>query len=221
MNRRIIVLLTAIGAVAIFGLGAIIYSRSQTTPLPSNVATAMRVDLVRPHSPVIGPPDAPVTIVEFFDPSCEACRAFYPIVKQIMATYPADVRLVLRYTAFHTGSDEAIRILETARLQGKLEPVLEALLNRQPEWAIHDSPDLGKAWEIAGAAGLNIELAKAQLPSSAIEEVIRQDQSDVQTNRVQQTPTFFVNGRPLPSFGPEQLLDLVVAEVNISKIAVR
>ena len=37
--------------------------------------------LVRMHSPVIGSREAPVTIVEFFDPVCETCRAFYPVVK--------------------------------------------------------------------------------------------------------------------------------------------
>ena len=37
--------------------------------------------LVRMHSPVIGSREVPVTIVEFFDPVCETCRAFYPVVK--------------------------------------------------------------------------------------------------------------------------------------------
>ncbi|MFS8328883.1 thioredoxin domain-containing protein, partial [Vreelandella titanicae] len=34
---------------------------------------------MRSHSPILGREDAPVTIVEFFDPACEACRAFYPL----------------------------------------------------------------------------------------------------------------------------------------------
>ena len=53
------------------------------------------------NSPVFGSANAPVTVVEFFDPSCEACRAFYPYVKQILAENPNDVRLVLRYVLFH------------------------------------------------------------------------------------------------------------------------
>ena len=63
---------------------------------------------------MFGPSEAPVTIVEFFDPSCEACRAFYPFVKNILTQYPDDVRLVLRYAAFHGGSDQAIGTLEAA-----------------------------------------------------------------------------------------------------------
>jgi len=72
---------------------------------------------VRDYSPVIGLENAPVTIVEFFDPSCEGCRAMYPYVKEILAEYPDNVRLVLRYVLFHGGSEEAVRILEAARNQ--------------------------------------------------------------------------------------------------------
>ena len=56
------------------------------------------------------------TIVEFFDPACEACRAFHPIVKDIMAEHGDAVRVVIRYTPFHgAASEEAIRVLEAAR----------------------------------------------------------------------------------------------------------
>ncbi|MCG7605741.1 thioredoxin domain-containing protein, partial [Halomonas sp. MM17-34] len=75
--------------------------------------------LVRSHSPILGREDAPVTIVEFFDPACEACRAFYPLTKSILETYPEKVRLIVRYTPFHGDvSDKAIRVLEVARRQG-------------------------------------------------------------------------------------------------------
>lgn len=169
---------------------------------------------VRRHSPVIGPANAPVTIVEFFDPSCEACRAFYPIVKQIMAQYPNDVRLVLRYTPLHQGSDEAVRILETARRQNVFEPVLEALLAQQPQWAVHGSPQLDRAWTIAAGAGLDVTQARSGMMAPAITAVLTQDTADATSLGISGTPTFFVNERPLPSFGPQQLYDLVRAEVE-------
>ncbi|MHB2268008.1 DsbA family protein [Aliihoeflea sp. PC F10.4] len=160
-----------------------------------------------------------MTIVEFFDPSCEACRAFYPAVKQIMANFPDETRLLIRYAPFHEGSDEAVRILETARLQNRYEPVLEALLARQPEWAEHGAPDLAKAWEIAATAGLDVEQASWEVSSAVIDAVLEQDLADVQSNNVRQTPTFFVNGRLLKSFGPQQLYDLVREEVESARSA--
>jgi protein-disulfide isomerase len=171
-------------------------------------------ELVRPHSPIVGPAAAPVTIVEFFDPACETCAAFHTILKQILAIFPQDVRLVLRYTPFHEGSDEAAGILEAARAQGRFEPVLEALFARQAEWAIHGSPDLAKAWEIAGAAGLDVARARGDAASDAVASVLQQDIADAQAFEVQATPTFFINGKPLPSFGAQQLYDLVRSEVE-------
>jgi len=216
MTRRSIVLLTGLVALIVFAGGALFYDRYGGNSAQP-VAAAQGGALVRAHSPIIGMTDAPVTIVEFFDPSCEACRAFYPAIKQIMANFPDETRLVIRYTPFHEGSEEAVRILETARLQDRFEPVLEALLAQQPEWAVHGAPDLEKAWEIAGAAGLDVEQARREMSSAEIDAVLEQDLADVQSNNVRQTPTFFVNGRPLESFGPQQLYDLVREEVETAR----
>lgn len=210
MNRRTVVSMTAVLAVAAFSGSAVLYGRHRDAEA---LAAAGGTQLVRPHSPVIGREDAPVTVVEFFDPSCEACRAFYPIVKQILAAHPDDVRVVVRYTPLHEGSDEAVRILEAARLQDKFEPVLEALLARQPEWAVHGAPDLGKAWGFAEAAGLDVAQAKGDAVSPEISEVLRRDVEDMEAAKIERTPTFFVNGKPLTEFGPQQLYDLIVSEI--------
>ncbi|MBA1158855.1 DsbA family protein [Microvirga mediterraneensis] len=212
MSKRNLVVLTTLIAIAAFVGGIFLYDRQGKEAVPAAVANAST--LVRPHSPVIGPPEAPVTIVEFFDPMCEACRAFYPIVKRILADHPKDVRLVLRYTPFHEGADTAVRILETARAQGRFEPVLEVLMEQQPIWAAHGAPDLDKAWGFAKIAGLQVQRAQAEASSPEITRVLEQDIADVNANNVQQTPTFFVNGKPLTNFGPQQLRDLVQREVE-------
>ena len=130
MNRRQVTILSVgLAAGAIFGASALYYNRARSLD-PSGAEA-----LVREHSPVMGPPDAPVTIVEFFDPSCEACRAFHPLVKNILAQYPDDVRVVFRYAAFHDGSDQAVGIIEAARRQDLFVPVLEALLEPRPRLA--------------------------------------------------------------------------------------
>ena len=218
MNRRTLVGGTAALAIAAFAGAAFVF-RAQPAPpaaTPDTPAPAAGLDpavLNRPHSPILGPVEAPVTITEFFDPSCEACRAFHPIVKQILAAFPSQVRVVLRYAAFHPGSDEAVRILETARIQNLFEPVLTALLEGQPEWAPHSGPNLDLAWEIAGRAGLDIAKGKVDRMMPGIVATLNMDAADVVTVGVQQTPTFFVNGKPLLDFGPEALLALVRSEV--------
>jgi protein-disulfide isomerase len=155
-----------------------------------------------------------VTIVEFFDPACEACRAFYPIVKDIMTEHGDAVRVVIRYTPFHGPiSDSSIKLLEAARMQGKFEPVLNALMAYQNAWAAHGAPDLEKIGRIAAGAGLDLELAMQQIKSPEVVAVFNQDKADVETMGINQTPTFFVNGKPLDPFGEAELRRLVAAEV--------
>jgi len=213
MNRRHFVLgVTSLSIVA-FGVGTFAY-REVVASAARERAANIGAALYREHAPIIGPADAKVTITEFFDPSCEACRAFYPIVKQIMELHAGKVRLVLRYAALHEGSDQAVRILEAARLQDKFIPVLEALLAQQPEWAGHDAPDIEKAWSIAGSAGLDLPKARTDAQSEPVTAVLAQDTADVEAVGLTQTPTFFINGKPLTDFGPQQLYDLVTSQVQ-------
>jgi protein-disulfide isomerase len=217
MSKRAFVIVAALVAVVGFGLASYFYKQLAPeenfagTPLPDGGTT-----LIRPNSPVMGPTQARVTIVEFFDPACESCRAFYPVVKQIMAEHGKTVRLVLRYAPLHDGSEEAVRILETARLQGKFQPVLEALLDAQPVWASHGAPNIAKAWEAARKAGLDEERARREMNLPGIDATIRQDIADLKAVNLRGTPTFYVNGKPLPSFGRKQLEDMVRSEVVAS-----
>ncbi|MBN9266560.1 MAG: thioredoxin domain-containing protein [Hyphomicrobium sp.] len=216
MTRRSLVMIALGIAAIVFATGAYIYDQGAVDRGAQSSASAQDY-LVRPHSPVIGPANAPVTIIEFFDPSCESCRAFYPFVKHIMAQYPKDVRLVIRYAPFHEGSDEAVSILEAARLQNIFVPVKEALLATQPNWAVHGAPNLNIAWEAARVAGLDIERARRDAQRPEIAEALAKDTADIKTAAVKATPTFFVNGKPLPSFGPKQLAELVRTEVEASR----
>jgi len=214
MNRRGLILsVLGLGAA---GFGGAAWYATRPTPITEAdpVAPNLADALIRPHSPILGPEDAPVTIVEFFDPACEACRAFYPVVEDIMAQHGDAVRVVIRYTPFHgEASEEAIRVLEAARMQGVFEPVLEAVLREQPRWASHGTPEPGLILEIAATGGLDVEAARTQMLAPDVVAILNQDRADVETVGVRQTPTFFVNGRPLDPFGEAELRRLVAAEV--------
>jgi protein-disulfide isomerase len=186
-------------------------------PADGRLSPDLYARLVRDHSPVLGPSIAPVTIVEFLDPACEACRAFAPVVKQIQFMHPREVRVVVRYAAFHRGSDEAVRLLDAARRQGRFEPALNALFDSQSEWASHHAPNLERAWQLVAAAGIDIPRARRDAQSAQATEVLKQDGEDVVALQVHQTPTFFVNGRPLATFGDRELLELVSQEVALAQ----
>ena len=176
----------------------------------------LQARLIRPDSPVMGPATAPVTIVEFLDPACEACRAFAPVVKQVMFLYPNEVRVVARFADFHPGSDEAIRILLAAREQDKFETVLAALFDGQDQWAAHHSPNVAEAWKIAIAAGLNESRARKVAQSDEVSQRLREEGEDIVALQVSRTPTFYVNGKLLQEFGAQQFMALVTSEVKAS-----
>lgn len=214
MNRRGLILsVLALGAA---GFGGATWFAIRPGPVAEvePVAPELAEAMIRPYSPILGPADAPVTIVEFFDPACEACRAFHPIVKDIMAEHGEAVRVVIRYTPFHgAASEEAIRVLEAARMQDVYVPVLEAVLREQPRWASHGAPAPGLILQIAATAGLDAEAARTQMLAPGVVAILNQDRADVEAVGIRQTPTFFVNGKPLDPFGEAELRRLVAAEV--------
>lgn len=214
MNRRTLFYGAFVLAIAAFLGGTYWFAQGGKRGGGSIALAPNEALLVRDHSPSFGALDAPVTVVEFFDPACETCRAFHPVVKEILDDFKGQVRVVLRYAAFHQGSDEVVRMLETARSQGVFEPVLEAVLAAQPQWASHGAPNLPLAWAAAERAGLDVERARQNLNAPAILDIARQDADDIAALGVRKTPTFFVNGKPLPSFGMQQLYDLVHQEVR-------
>jgi len=215
MNRKTLVALATLIAVVAFAAATWWNVRSVPVVGVPAVAPEISERLIRPYSPVFGPETAPVTIVEFFDPACEACRAFHPVVKDILAQYPEQVRVVIRYTPFHGESSErAIATLEAARIQGIYLRVMEALFDRQNEWTSRGAPTDDRIMQIAGSVGLNVKVAKTQVQMPDIVAIINQDRADVEAIGIRQTPTFFVNGKPLIEFGESQLRALVAAEVD-------
>jgi protein-disulfide isomerase len=52
------------------------------------------------------------------------------------------------------------------------------------------------------------------MDSPAILGIVQQDISDAQTLNVRKTPGFFVNGKPLVTFGSEQLKTLILSELD-------
>jgi len=182
-------------------------------PVPDETV-ARQAALASEHAPALGEADAKVHIVEFLDPACETCALFFPMVKQWMSEVPGEIRLSVRHVAFHSGSEYAVKVLEASRKQGKYWETLEAMLASQRQWTQHHTvlPDnIGPAIE---SVGLDMEQLKADMESMEVMTRMAQDKKDAITLKVSKTPGYFVNGRPLSSFGAEQLANLVREEME-------
>lgn len=208
MNRKILFVGSAVVLLTVFIVGTLGY-KSGTTRQSTQAVERNQANLVRFYSPTLGNPDAKVHIVEFLDPACETCRSFYPYVKQIMAANPDKIRLSIRHVPFHNGSDYVVKVLEATKKQGKYWQALEAVLTSQSYWTRNHTAQPDLVWKPLEGLGLNLEQIKVDMNAPEIAQRIEQDLKDAKSLNVTKTPTFFVNGRPLPSFGLEQLQNLV------------
>lgn len=204
-------------AVAILVIGllaaAFLYDSDGAGSLQGEAA-ARQAALASEHSPTLGDPRAKVHIVEFLDPACETCALFYPMVKQWMAEVPGEIRLSIRHVAFHTGADYAVRILEASRKQDKYWQTLEALLASQHQWTQHHTVLPDRIGPAIAAVGLDMEQLMVDMNAMDVLMRIEQDKKDAIFLKISATPGYFVNGRPLPSFGQKQLADLVREELG-------
>jgi len=203
----VVALLLAVGAWALL-------HKSVDTPSSTAADAVIEEALASAQSPTLGDPNAKVHIVEFLDPACETCAQFYPLVKTLVADHPGQVRVSLRHVAFHEGSDYVVRVLEASRKQDKYWPTLEAILASQAQWAPNHTAQPDLVLQAIAAVGLNIEQLKVDMSAPEVVERAQHDTSDAITMKVTATPEYFVNGRPLPSFGDQQLLELVREELQ-------
>ena len=209
--RRAWIVYAAVGALVLAVVtGSLLYKRDKS-PAGTGVEQAA---LASTQSPMLGDPAAKVHIVEFIDPACETCAVFFPLVKQVLAENPDRLRLSIRHVAFHNGSDYVVRLLEASRKQDKYWQTLEALLASQAQWTAHHTVQPERVGLAIAGVGLNVEQLMTDMNSPDVIANIQKDANDAVTMKVTATPEYFVNGRPLPSFGEQQLLTLIGEELK-------
>lgn len=146
---------------------------------------------VNAHDHVEGPPDAPVTLVEYGDFECSYCGMAYPIVKAAQQAMGANLRLVFRNFPLqeaHPHAERAAEAAEAAAAQGRF-------------WEMHDTfyehqRALGDADLVryAAAVGLDVARFEREMTAGAYAEPVRTEFLSGVRSGVNGTPTFFING---------------------------
>ena len=144
-----------------------------------------------PASPVIGNPNAPVWIVEFFDYDCPYCKAVEPRLEALLRA-DKNVKLVVKeFPILTPQSVTAARIGLAAQKQGKYRAYHDALmLYRGPldDQAIQDA---------ARQARLDMAKVKADIASPDIANELLANFNLARALRLFQTPSFIVAGHIL------------------------
>ena len=211
-NKKVVIISLLVLLVLFLGAGYI-YKADQSEQLASN-AKANYSALVREHSTVIGNKDAKVELVEFFDPACETCAQMHPLVKEIMKENKGNIKLVLRYAPFHSGSNNVVIMLEAAKEQNKFMEVLELLFKTQRIWTVNHSVDLNKLWAVLVTSKLlDMDKLIVDMKNPALVKIVEQDLADAKTLKATKTPAYYVNGKPLEVFGLQNLKDLINSQL--------
>jgi NhaA family Na+:H+ antiporter len=138
-----------------------------------------------------GPPDAPVTFVEYGDYECPHCRQAHSIVIELQEMLGDQFRYVFRNfpnTTIHPNAHIAAEAAEAAGAQGKFWEMHNALL--QSEGPLEKS----KILQLASELNLDMELLRRALDEHVYAERVQKDFLDGTRSGVTGTPTFFING---------------------------
>jgi protein-disulfide isomerase len=214
-NKEVKILLFSISALAAVVLGIYYFTPKKEVPPPLVVTQNMTTPLFREFNHKSGPDDAKVKIIEFYDPECEACAAFFPFVRQMKSRLKDKVQLIARYALYHGNSKLAAQASDAAGLQGKFWEYQELLFLNQKKWSHSQTPATVRFLEYAQDLNLDLNKFKEDMMNNAERmKTISLDLEDGVKLGVNGTPTFFVNGRMLGQLHPDKLNEMIENELK-------
>jgi protein-disulfide isomerase len=154
---------------------------------------------------VLGPADAPVTIVEFSDYLCPYCQSAETTVAKVLERYQGKVKFIHR--DFLLGRPRSLAVARGALCageQGKFWEYRHDLLSTKGDWSDQDLE--------GRAAGMGLRPAdfRSCLASDRHDKTILASSEEGQKLGVSGTPTFFVNGRRMTGVRSEQQFDEII-----------
>jgi protein-disulfide isomerase len=149
----------------------------------------------------LGPPEAPVTMVEFSDYHCPFCKRAEETVAQLLSRYGNKVRLVFKdfpIDQLHPQARKAHEAAGCAADQGMFWEYHRLLFASTPK----ATPTALKA--SAEQAGLDLSTFDQCIAQGKHQATVQKEIDEGWSLGVSATPTFFINGRPLSGALPIQ-----------------
>jgi protein-disulfide isomerase len=148
----------------------------------------------------MGSPDAPVTLVEYAMFNCPHCAAFtrdvFPKIKENYID-TGKVRLVYREVYFNKPSLWAAMIARCAP-SDRYFGIVELLYQKQNDWAMQSDANamLSSLFSIGRQAGMTDDQMNACLQDRGFAEaLVAEYQKNAEADKIEATPTFFINGQ--------------------------
>jgi protein-disulfide isomerase len=137
-----------------------------------------------------------VTLIEFGDYQCPSCKAYHPIVEEVLARYPTKVRLEFHHyplVQIHPNAMAAHLAAEAAGQQGKYWEMHSLLFETQDQWsqAVNPEPDF---LTLANRLGLNANQFMQAVRSPEMQQKVLEDVIRARDLNIEAVPTFYLNG---------------------------
>lgn len=150
-------------------------------------------------SHIAGKADSKVTLQEFGDFQCPACKAYFPIVNELKQTYGDRVAFQFSHyplVQIHPNAFIGSRAAEAAGKQGKFFEMHDLLYENQDAWAQSKTP-ASVLEGYASQLGLNLDQFKTDMNGSSVADTINADVKAAQAKGANSTPTFVLNGKKI------------------------
>jgi protein-disulfide isomerase len=159
-----------------------------------------------PASPVTGPADAEIAIVQFFDYKCGYCRRVSPTLSKLLEGHK-NVRVIFKeLPILGPESHVASRAALAAAKQGAYGGFHQRLISLNAPITPAIIEDIGQQ------LGLDVEKLKSDMSSQEIEAILAQNQRLANAIGVQSTPSFVIGNELITG-----AVDLTRFEELISK----
>ncbi len=167
-----------------------------------------RYDVPVDDDPVLGPADAPITIVEFSDYECPFCRKWHQEVwPRIQEEFGDQVRLVYRdfpLYGLHANAAPSAEAANCAGEQGKYWEYHNGLFTYQQGFSRSAFEEIGRQ------VGLDMNAFTQCLEEQRYKDEVEADYAYAAELGVQSTPTFFINGLALIGAQPYEVFRQVI-----------
>ena len=140
-------------------------------------------------APFVGPKDAKITVVEFFDFACGHCKALAPVLAELIKKND-DVKFVFNPLYFMTEhSQYAAKVSLAAFEKGKFLPVFEGIMTL---------PNMNEETinQILVDEGLNVDEVKKMIEEKKIRRGVQDIDALSQVLGINGVPMLFINGEP-------------------------
>lgn len=212
LHKEIKILLISLVGVLAVALGIYYFPQEKSENI--SISKNTPENLTRDFNHKIGPANAKIKIVEFYDPECEACSAFFPYVKEVLTRHKDKIQLTVRYALYHGNSTLAAKASDAAAIQGKFWEYQEHLFTSQHEWSHLKFPAKDYFVKYAKELGLNVEKFVTDMEDLRRMETISIDLSDGSKLGVNGTPTIFINGKKLGKIDPGYFNEAIKEELK-------